>query len=309
MQKKYNYFINSVVVNRNKAVIAFLLICIYFVLDYNFTKVIYPNFGEFSRFLSHDQNSYLQICSLLVPLLLSVSLIFLNVSDYGYSILCLILLLIIFPSSILARHLGLLYPIFPINIYYFFSIFFFIRYIRLRIVVPQIRRQNKLNLQFILILILILPFLFVYLPHLDLSNLLLVDIYQQRAVQKTYNNTYMGYLFAPLSNVLIPMLLIFSIMHRRFLLTLVAIAMMTFMFLVGAHKSVFFGMLLLIYFYFGDYGQKLKFFLVAILVLLISGAFLYARYHDFFLTALITRRIFFLPSLLEIGYFDFFHGS
>jgi hypothetical protein len=295
-------------VSLNKIKVALLSLAIYLVLDYCFPRIILPSFGEFQKFSNGEQQPLLFFISYAIPIALIVLLTVLRTTDFIYAVLSIMLLLVIFPSSILYRFLSPTYPIFEIDIVYFFSVYL-ISLIRLRISTPSIKEPDKVTLSLLLAIVLIIPFVFVFLPHLDFKNLLLANIYEQRAIQQEYNNSYMGYTFVPLSYVIIPLLIVLSVLHRKFLITAVAVVMILFMFLVGAHKSVFFGALLLIFFYFGDYVTKIKYFLLGSLLVLVASVIAYEIYRDFFLIGLVTRRVFFLPSLLDIGYFDLFHGK
>ncbi len=84
--------------------------------------------------------------------------------------------------------------------------------------------------------------------------------------------------------------------------------MLLFMFLVGGHKSVFLGTILLIFFFYGSYKTKMKFFYLGISIVLLAAIALFSISKNLFLISHITDRVFFLPTLLDIGYFKYFDG-
>ena len=118
----------------------------------------------------------------------------------------------------------------------------------------------------------------------------------------------MDYVYSSLTNVILPILLLISFLHKEYFKAIAAFVMLIFMFLVGGHKSVFFATFLMMYFYWGSYTQKLKYFFLGVLFFLSLAVIVYYQTNNLFMFSLFTRRIFFLPAVLDIGYFDFFEN-
>lgn len=300
--------IPKVLVSRDKIAIACISVFVYLVLDYSYIHILEPNFEEFIRFKSGDPSLLTYGISFLLPLFLTCLLIVLPTSELIYCILCLILVLIIYPSTILLRHLNANQLIVSLNLGYFIAVYVMSRLFTKSVNSPILQEHQKTPILLGLGIACITPFLVTFGPYIDLNNLVLSNIYGSREIEARLSNRFMDYAYSALTNVILPLLLIISILHKKFLKTTIAITMLLFMFLVGGHKSVFFATFLLIYFYYGNYSRKIKYFFLAILLVLCSVAIYYYQSHDLFLFALITRRIFFIPAILDIGYFDFFRG-
>jgi hypothetical protein len=241
-----------------------------------------------------------------IPVCLTLLMITLPTSMLIYTILCMMLIMIIYPSSILSRNMNTDYRILTLQVIYFFSVYFIANRFSIRIKTPTILHQQKTYFLLIISVVLITPFVIIFSPHLTLSNLLLSNIYESRSVETQLSNPYTSYIYAPLSNVILPLLLLYGLLNREYPKALMALAMLLFMFLVGGHKSVFFGILFLLMFSFGSYYKKLKYFLSGLIVFFVISLISYLTTKNLFLTSLINRRIFFLPAILDVGYFDFF---
>ena len=143
----------------------------------------------------------------------------------------------------------------------------------------------------------------------NFKNLLFIDVYDTRTAYSEKVGGILGYLFSPISRVVIPFLFIYSLENKKRFLMIVSIVSIIMMYLLnGALKSIFFGFLACVLFYKGTYYFKEKRFLLAMLLgtimsliePLVNG------------TAIITdymRRIFFVPAYLFQVYFDYFESQ
>ena len=85
--------------------------------------------------------------------------------------------------------------------------------------------------------------------------------------------------------------------------------MLIYIFLIGAHKSILIGSFVIIAYYFIPKKYFLTSLTLGVLSLLIFGHLTYIFYDNYYITGLITRRVFFLPALLDTCYFDFFDSN
>jgi hypothetical protein len=196
-----------------------------------------------------------------------------------------------------------------LNAIYFSTVFGFSKLFSRQADVGLIKENQKTPVLLLLSMVSIIPFVITFGPHIDLQNLLLSNIYGSRALEVKLSNRYMDYVYSSLTNVILPILLIISFIHKEYIKGLLAFVMLIFMFLVGGHKSVFFATFLMIYFYWGTYTQKLMYFLLGVSAILALAVVSYYQTNNLFLFSLFTRRIFFLPAVLDIGYFDYFDGQ
>jgi hypothetical protein len=300
--------IPKMLVSKDKLAIGCASLLIYAILSHSFT-VLPANFEEFERFRNGDPELYVILLSYALPLLLTALLLILPVSDLIYCILCLLLILTIYPATILWRQLNADPAIIFLHVLHFLSLVIISKVFNKPLTVTALRKSQMTPLLLVLSIALIAPFVITFGPHIDLKNLILYNIYSSRALEAQLSNRFMDYAYSSLTNVVLPMLLIIAILHKEYIRAILAFAMLIFMFLVGGHKSVFFASFLLIYFYFGSYQRKILYLFTGIAASLAPVLIIYHITSDLFPFALITRRIFFIPGILDIGYFDFFDGK
>lgn len=298
----------ALILNRNKVIIACLSLLIYFVLEYTFEHIIWGNYFEFEKFKSGDSELWIHILGYLIPIGLTLFLVILPVTELIYCVLCLLVVLVIYPTSILWSHLNSDPRIILLYVLYFLIVFLASISFKVRLALPQIKERQKTLFFVVLSVLLITPFVFIYAPHINFQNFALTSevIYESRDLETSLSNPYTGYVYSQLSNVILPLLLLLATLHKEYLKAVAAFAMLIFMFLVGGHKSVFFGAFLVAYFFIGTYLTKVKIFFFGLLLFLLASIVVHHFTNDFFLVSLFARRIFFLPAILEIGYFDFF---
>lgn len=296
-------------VKKDKIFVAVASFLIYLALIYSLESIMLENYGEFLRFKSGNSSQFIKIIAHLIPITLTALLIFLPSTDLIYSILCIILVLIIYPSFILWRNLNSDFRIILLNTFYFFSIYTIAHLFPAKFKWPRIKEQQKTTILMLMAVMAIIPFVFIFAPHIDFRNLILSNIYEARNIETELSNRYTDYVYSSLSNVVIPLLIVLALIKKEFIKVGLALGLLIFMFLVGGHKSVFFGTLLLVFFFYGAYTKKINIFLWGLLFFLCLAILFYWTNKDFYLTSLITRRIFFLPAILEIGYFDYYDGK
>lgn len=293
-------------INKHKLVIAVLAVSIYFALDHSYLQAYKGNYFEFEKFALGSASTLKVVVSYLIPLGLTYLLVVLPTSEFIYAVLSFVLVVSIYPASILLRNLNSDSRILILQLIYFLSIFLIGNHFKIRVKSPILKESQKTNALFFLSLTMAMPFVWIYARHIDYSNLLLENIYESRATEAQHSNLYTAYAYSPLTNVLMPLLLLLSLYHREYFKTAVGFFLLIFMFLVGGHKAVFFGVFALIVFYHGNYYAKVRLAFSGILVLLLACIAFYHFFEDLYLTSLVSRRIFFLPAILEIGYFKFF---
>ncbi|MBS1680857.1 MAG: hypothetical protein JST48_04020 [Bacteroidetes bacterium] len=295
-------------VNKDKVVIAILLLLLFFLLKFCFNHIILAHYPEYVKFVNGNTNSFSIIISSIIVVILSGSLIFLPVSNLIFSFLSLILVLIIYPSVVLFQHLNADPRVLFFNVVYFLSVFLLSRILKFKIEAPKLSENQKVPFLLILSSVLIVPFVVLFGTSIDFQNLLLSNIYESRDIQRKLTNPYIGYVYSPLANVLLPLLLLTAFLKKKYFVAIAAFGMLLFMFMVGGHKSVFFGLIMVVFFYRWSQLKKMKLFLYGLISVIGLGIVLAQTLDNFFLVGLITTRVFYLPNLLDLAYFEFFDG-
>ena len=152
------------------------------------------------------------------------------------------------------------------------------------------------------------PFLILNFDKINLKNLLLIDIYETRLAFRGNSNIILGYLSAPLSRVLLPVLVVMSIRKKKYVHVALSIIMILFLYLCGAVKSVLFGLMAVLLFYGGDFSKKTRRLLLCIVAIFSLGIILYLVFDNITIIDLI-RRVFFVPAKLGSLYVDYFRGA
>lgn len=154
--------------------------------------------------------------------------------------------------------------------------------------------------------VMIIPFIVYYYKYINLKNLLLIDVYETRALFRRVSRPLTGYLSAPLVRVILPVLILNKIEEKKFKQVLIYTSMILYVYLCGALKSVFLGVVALFLFYFGSYNKKINNFLFVIIFLTFVGTFLSLVFDNIFFIDSFVRRVFFTPAYLNTKYNNYF---
>lgn len=153
--------------------------------------------------------------------------------------------------------------------------------------------------------ILILPFL-LYLPYINISNLWLQNVYTTRALFRSLSIPIIGYINAPLARIILPVLIVRGIEKKRKFQVLYGASLILYLYLCGAVKSIFFGLIAVFIFYFGTYEEKIRRFLYVIIFFSYFGLIIYSFTKNIFLINVFIRRVIFTPAYLNSVYNSFF---
>ncbi|QLE02361.1 oligosaccharide repeat unit polymerase [Galbibacter sp. BG1] len=239
-----------------------------------------------------------------------LSTVFIKVKDFLYSIILLILIFFVIPSAILYSNIkDLSIGIFTSHSILFISVIV-VGKVKIRFNSKTVGIRLAKKVLMLTILIGLLPFLILYSPYLNFKNLILIDIYETRAIMSNaVNNIYVNYTYSWFNKILIPLLIVFGVYHRNKLTVLISVFSLIFLFLCGAHKAVFVGMIMVLVLYKHEYLKKMYYFIKFILFITISSLFFSIIFDFDYITVMTIRRTLFLPSLLDVLYFDFFKNN
>lgn len=288
------------------ALFVVLQLCFLFTIQYLYVFKI----AEISTGISY-KFSWLKFLGSLLIIIMFCSIILANkMKGFLYIQSSLILLFFVFPSAILYTNVANIDARIFLSHILLLGIILLIGKIKIKISTRTLGLNQSKKTLFYTVLIGLIPFLILYGPHINLDNLLLKDIYETRELLSAkINNLYTNYSYSWLNKVLIPALLVFGLFFKeRFLIIFTSIALI-FLFLCGAHKAVFIGLIIVLILYKFDYIKKTNYFIKILLIIsalsLVSSVF----FNNDFIAVHTIRRTMFLPALLDILYFDFFNGN
>lgn len=159
-----------------------------------------------------------------------------------------------------------------------------------------------------LCVVIFLPYL-EYFKDINLKNLLLIDVYETRETFSNYQSAYRGYTNAILARILLPVLSVIKLEKKQYGMMVLYLVMILYLFLGGALKSIFMGLLAIVFFYKGTYTQKVLRFLKSLSLVIYAGIFVYLISSNTFLLDAFVRRVFFVPPYLGNYYYELFKDN
>jgi len=180
--------------------------------------------------------------------------------------------------------------------------------------IPTINISLSNNYKYFLILaiVLFIPFIYYYWQYISIDNLLLnkLKIHETRALFRQLNIPILGYLSSPLSRVIFPILIIYSIKSKKYYIFIISIIAITYLFLCSATKSVLIGGVLAVFFYYGnEWKDKFRLFAILIISLLLISFTASYFFHFKDITDAFVRRVFFVPPYLDNVYHQYFSSN
>jgi hypothetical protein len=189
--------------------------------------------------------------------------------------------------------------------------FLFLSFYRTNVKTIKISTKQGIVILLILLLILLIPIIRTFGTSLDYNLLFMENIYESRMKARAVDNILSGYSVFWLCKVIIPVLLIYGLIRKNVALVAINIVALLFIFMIsGAHKSLFFSLFVILFFYlFKSYYKKVFMFLAAVVLLMITGLYLFFYSEHTFIADMLIRRTILDPPLMDIFYFDFFDNN
>jgi hypothetical protein len=233
-----------------------------------------------------------------------------KLKDLQYSVLVLVLIFFVFPSAVLFINVnGVDIRIFISQNIFFWGILL-IGKIKIKFKIKKANLESSKKILLLVVLLGMIPFVILYLPYIDLENLLLRKIYQTRALMiANVDNLYTGYTYSWFNKFIIPSLLVFGLYQKSKKIIFLGIFSLVFLYLCGANKAVFAGLIMVLLLYRFEYRKKINYlllFLIAVTIISLMSS-LFINSNELMVMAI--RRPFLLPGLLDILYFDYFDGN
>jgi hypothetical protein len=279
------------------SIFAFLL-DYYTYLDLNRPQVNWDNF-EISKSIV--------LCSLLY-------LYWIKLSDFYFFVQSVLFTLLLLPTCILCSY----YPNYGINIPLSSASLLIVVQLGVYILpykyglslFPQIK-IIKLDLDtssalLVLSFILVIPFIFSFDNYLNYKNLLLDDIYTTRFKAREQGNILTSYIYGQLVYVLLPASLALSLQKRRYIISIAAVILLLYLYLLTGMKAVYLSIPLIFLFSFGRIYHKILYWNTFICFLLVFGLIEYYLGSSCRINREIISRTFFVPAIETFHYFDYF---
>lgn len=294
------------IVNKYKITNIILLSLIYLWLEYVYKEFVYVDFKYMGFVYMFSLKKYIlsKFVFIFFIVLISVKV---N-SKFIYSIYLLFFLFLFIPNLIYFEFNNSDIRII-VSICKFLIFLKLFDHVKLNIPIVKITENQSLYLIVSLALILMIPFVMKNGFNLNYNLLKLKDVYEVRESASEHSFYLSGYFYSNLAKVVLPVLLIFSIIKKRYVFIIISITALVYLYLIAGHKSVFFGTIVIVmFFFFKDYYKKICVFIFLVFLYFIGSRIL-SIYGNIIPESMIVRRVFFIPALLNEFYFDYFHKN
>ena len=312
-------------ISKNKILHVILLILLFAILEHRYFFFVHE-FYEYNKFIFKFVFHKFIIAKILF--FISLSFLFLKQSKFIYTIAVLVNLFFFIPNAILTTYadapiiISLLILLFLFllssNIVdLIFRKFFswqklqsFTKYTS-KLTSLKLSVNKKLLILGILSLIFLIPFVITYGFNIDLRVFTFGEIiYEIRAQTVAKSNIFTNYLYSPLRLFLLPVIIVLSLKHKKWLYLIFSIIFMLYLYAIIPQKGTFFAIVSVLgLYFFKDYYTKLNFFFAGILLILIASIIFTEKFDIHMPESIFVRRIFFLPALLNNAYFELYQNN
>lgn len=256
--------------------------------------------------ISYSNSAIAFVCVLISALILT----FIKIKDFLYSVSSLILIFFVLPSAALFSIIEEIDSRILISHVLLLICVILIGQIKIKLKTKKLEVSQSIFILKIILIAGMVPFVVLYTPYINLRNLLLIDVYETRAlIESTITNVYTSYTYSWFNKFIIPCLLVFGIYYRNRITIIICIVSLIFLFLCGAHKAVFFGLIFMFLLYKYDYLFKINYLLKILIGISLLALSMSLAFKSDFLMTLSIRRALLLPGLIDVIYFDFFNGN
>ena len=289
-----------------------LLVCLslmayYAIMEYYYQNLIIPNFPRFGFHLDLNPEKYLETKFLFIIILLT-SVITSRKSQFIYSIVVFFIIFFLVPSLITYSFSDQI----PQPTYSIVILLMALCIVASNEIKIPLLKRSKLSFGLVMLLILIslIPILIQFGFYLNVDNLLLRNVYDTREIFDQNSNSAINYLFNWLIKAIVPVALIYFLIHKRYWLAIISFITLLYLYAISGSKIIFITSFVMVFFFIAgrDFVDKTK---VASIMLVVGLLAIYLL--DYFvgshLIGLFIMRMLFLPAYLNYFYFDFFNGE
>lgn len=170
---------------------------------------------------------------------------------------------------------------------------------------------GKLAFNLSVISVFILIFWYILSGAVFYFNLDFSKVYEYRGMSsKLASIGPMAYFNGWVYNVFIVYAMAYTLLHKKYYLTILFVIIQIFFYGVSAHKTVFFTpfLVLSIWWYFRNF-KSVMFMVVSFSFLVSTSVFLYLYNNNIMFGSMFSRRVFFVPAKLTFDYFNFFENN
>jgi len=314
--RKYNIYNFTLTIDKNKILHLFFLIIIAIILEYRYISFVHVEYERFNFTLNFN---FLRLFVGKTLFIFSFLLFFIKQTKFIYFSTLSLNLFLLLPNIIIYQYTNAPISIVLLILFLLFllssNIFDLTKINAIKNIQERkiifIKDKLKLPILLSLSLLFLLPFIISYGFNIDFRVFTFSEIiYDIREKASLLSNIFTNYLYSPLSNFILPILIIFGIIKKKWQYVIFGIIAMTYLYAIIPQKGTFMGIgIILIFYFFNDFNKKISFFLTTITVLLIATIFFTNFLHIDMPESIFIRRLFFIPAVLNNAYFEIFNSN
>lgn len=289
-------------------ILNFLLLTVLFVyLEYVYKSFVVAKF-EYAGFgYSFDTMRYAE-----TKLLYLISFIILHVrrgNSFVYAIFFLVQLFLFIPNSIYYEYMDTTRLI-PYSIFLLLVVIPSLSPRSATIDFPAVKPGHQIALLLLIVMLLIIPVVIDFGLNVNTSAFGFQDIYDIRDASAGKASRITVYAYSWLGKVIVPVLLLTGLIRKNLIAIGLGVIILLYLFAVAGHKSVFFGLLVVLAFYFiKDHTRQVSAMLIMIFLAFLATRFLSEAKGSIMAESIVVRRTFFLPAQLTSYYFEAFKDA
>ena len=284
-----------------------LAMFIFIFMIYGYISFIFPVFA-YSGF--RYEPSLIRILESLI--LFVVTLIFINfkyMSKFMYAVNMIVFLFMSMPNYVLYMFMDISRMI-PYSYFIMHIVLILLSLSKINFKSYLLKPEFETKTMIAIVIIMLIPFVLTYGTHLNFKVLLFQDIYKVRRYVTAHTNVLTTYFYSWLTNAAIPFLVVYGYVNKNKKIIVFGIFSMLYLYILAAHKSIFFSLLLLLFLnLFKGYEKKIFVLYLIIAMVLLFGIIMFDFKDNIMISSMFLRRVFFLPSLLNHYYFEFFNNN
>jgi hypothetical protein len=295
-------------VKRSVFLVCLLLVAYYVIMEFYYVNFVGLHYYRFGFYFHLSEYKYIE-SKFIFLFAVSLSVFVSRYSQFIYAIFIFFVVFFLVPSLVTYAFINQIstpsYAIFLLLI-----VLALCSLIRINInAVSNVRISYGLTM--FLIVLSLLPFLYTFGFYFNIKNIVLEDIFKTRDYFDENTSTIINYLYNWLVKAIIPILLIYFLIHKRHFFAIVCLLVLMYLYLISGNKIVYITSFIMLFFYFAgkDAVEKVKYFMLALLIgLLIIPVVDTYVIGGHSLKGTFVMRMLFLPAQLNYLYFDFFQG-
>lgn len=184
-------------------------------------------------------------------------------------------------------------------------------FLKLKVASLKIKRVRNIYAYTILFLILTLPLFINYIKYFNFTTFIISNVYDIRTQFRELDNAsnLSGYLFSPITRIILPVLIVMSMDYRRIFFAVIFIVISLVFYTFGALKVTLLSLLMTFIFYHGDIIKKVNRLHNLFIAINLAAILEVVIFKSYIIIDVFIRRVFYIPALYSNIYIEYFKND